>query len=198
MSEMSISLQTAPAAAHEVVWEENACISHAVIHSFICLRGCSTGHNVLPAPPASILQVPVLRLVMMCGDEMTERWGPPLQCAGQVLEKAEEKYMSPRWNYFQSINPIFHSSSAVNVSVIKERFNCFLSYLIYLLSFYSAPAVWLALNHNISIFSSQFKSFRVLFFFCLLFSSEIIAEAHWTLTCYFKPVGNLTSDHFPS
>ena len=124
MFEMSVSLQTAPAAfaPHAVVREENVCISHAVIHSFICLRGCSTGHNALPAPPTSILQVPVLRLVMICWDKTTVRWGAPLQYASQVLEKAEEeRYVSPKWGYFQSIEPIFHSSLAVNASLSSRR-----------------------------------------------------------------------------
>lgn len=86
MSEMSVSLQKAPAAfaPRAAVWEENASISHAVIHSLIYSRCCRD-------PQERILQVPVPRLAVICRDETAEGWGAPAQRASQVVEKAEEE-----------------------------------------------------------------------------------------------------------
>lgn len=101
---MPVSLQTAPGALapRAVAGEENARVSHAVTDSRLYVRGCGAGHDTLPAPPASALQVPVFRLAVICRDELTGRRGPSLQKASRVVEKAEkERRVSPQWNYFQ-------------------------------------------------------------------------------------------------
>lgn len=107
----------------------------------------------------------------------------------------------PQMKLLSIHNPIFHSSSAVNASLSSRRgliASCLISsstrFLFIQLQRSDWPLIITYPFSPLSLSGLESYSFFVVFFFFFW----DYHRARWTLTCYYKPVGNLTSDHFPS
>ena len=116
-------------------------------------------------------------------DEMTERWGPPLQSTSQVVETEEEVHVLQM--KLLSINKsIFYSSSAVNWSLSSRKdliASCLISsspHLIFLqLQRFDWPLITRYPFSPLSLSDLESYSFLYSFFFLLRLSQK--PTEHW-------------------